>query len=68
MGKAILLIIIIIGLSLGYYYFVKLPKAEKTEYEVCYEKCVTPVIGSSQEDCESFCGGNHELRSKTPGK
>ena len=69
MGKAIVSIIIIIGVSLGYYYFIKLPKEEKTEYEICYEKCATPVIGSSKEDCESFCRGDHELLpSKTPAK
>ena len=65
MAKPIMLIILISGILLGYFFFVKPRMVEKTEYEACYEKCVTPIIGNSSKDCKRFCGENHELRSKT---
>ncbi|MEA2007086.1 MAG: hypothetical protein U9O20_02910 [Patescibacteria group bacterium] len=62
MSKPIMLIVLILVVILGYYYLVK-PRLEvKTEYEKCYEKCAIPVVGSSPEHCERFCGGKHELR------
>ena len=62
MQNAIILGLIILSIMLGYY-FIESRKVPKTEFETCYEKCITPIIGNSPEDCERFCGGRHELRS-----
>ena len=61
MGKPILLILLIIGIMLGYYLIIEPRKANKTKYQECYEKCITPVIGNSTEECERFCGKESEF-------
>lgn len=61
MGKPILLIILIIGALLGYFLVIEPRMTKKTEYEKCYEKCVTPVIGNAPEECKSFCGKESEI-------
>ena len=68
MQNPILLGLVIIGIMLAYYFFIKPRTVNETEFEKCYKKCSTPVIGNSPEDCERFCEGNHELRSKTIGE
>ena len=64
----ILLGLLILGILLVYSFVLKPRTVAKTEFEKCYEKCSTPIIGNSPEDCERFCKGNHELRSKTMGE
>ena len=55
MLKPILLILLIIGIIAGYFLIIEPRMTKKSTYEKCYEKCITPVIGNSPEDCERFC-------------
>ena len=57
---AIILGIMIVSLSIGYYLVLKPSEPKKTEFEACYNQCMNSAEDYTKGDCVYICGDRRD--------